>query len=187
MAESVGFEQATIQGRGGEAVLDKKLRKGGRCILDKPDLAEDLYKRTIAAMDDYPTLKNKFLHAPWITLRSDEGIPRYSVGLNERFRFLRNKKGDKFGVHRCIPFVRGVEYGDRVGEMSHVTFVVFLNDKMKGGMLRFVGSDDRYYDVHPKAGSIAIFDHDIPHEDCVITSGRKYAIKTDVMYTTKEP
>lgn len=180
LAEKEGFDAATIQGADGQAVVDKKIRKCGRVITDKPLLAEDWRRRTIEAMADMPNLRKKFLTAPWMTARTD--IPFECVGFNERLRFLRYNKGDEFRPHQDIPFTRGPEAGDKAGETSFLTFIIFLNEPKKGGALRFVGDDDRFYDFEPTPGSVAIFDHDIKHQGCKITSGKKFAVRSDVMY-----
>ncbi|NEO34534.1 MAG: hypothetical protein F6K36_29890 [Symploca sp. SIO3C6] len=36
--------------------------------------------------------------------------------------------------------------------------------------------------VTPKAGRVAIFQHKIRHEGCLVRQGTKYAMRTDVIY-----
>lgn len=35
----------------------------------------------------------------------------------------------------------------------------------------------------PKTGSVLIFDHDLLHEGSKVTSGIKYSVRSDIMYT----
>lgn len=106
-----------------------------------------------------------------------------SVGLNERMRFLKYSPGHFFAPHRDLRYVRGPDAGpERMGETSHVTVQLYLNDKFKGGTTRFL-CGKRHYDVVPRAGSALIFDHDLLHEGSKVTGGIKYSVRTDVMFT----
>jgi len=105
-----------------------------------------------------------------------------SVGLNERMRFLKYKPGHFFAPHRDLRYVRGPDAGGRMGETSHITVQLYLNDKFKGGTTRFL-SGARHHDVVPRAGSALIFDHDILHEGSKVMGGVKYSVRTDVMFT----
>jgi hypothetical protein len=55
-----------------------------------------------------------------------------AVGLNERLRFLRYHQGQYFGIHRDNSYTRDASFGPRAGEESHLTFLLYLNDKMEG-------------------------------------------------------
>jgi hypothetical protein len=48
-------------------------------------------------------------------------------------------------------------------------------------------SNNPHYDVVPRAGSVLLFQHDCCHEGARVLAGRKYAIRSDVMYTTQGP
>jgi len=48
--------------------------------------------------------------------------------------------------------------------------------KVKGG-----------YEVVPRTGSVLLFQHDCLHEGARVREGRKYAVRTDVMYTSRGP
>lgn len=68
--------------------------------------------------------------------------------------------------------------GEREGEQSLVTCMLYLSEGFKGGETRFLDK----VDVVPKTGSVLLFDHPILHEGCEVQKGRKYCIRTDVMY-----
>ena len=36
--------------------------------------------------------------------------------------------------------------------------------------------------IVPEPGKVAIFQHKVRHEGCIVRSGRKYAMRTDVIY-----
>jgi hypothetical protein len=140
-----------------------------------------------------------------------------AVGLNERMRYLRYDAGTFFAPHFDGSYVRSLEAGpEREGERSFVTFQAYLNEGFKGGATRFLsvndtenhdgGGDDTpsfwpafltstkrpsgrnpHYNVVPRTGSVLLFQHDCCHEGARLISGRKYAIRSDVMYSTAGP
>jgi prolyl 4-hydroxylase len=56
--------------------------------------------------------------------------------------------------------------------------MVYLNDDFDGGHTRF---EDAI--ICPAAGMALFFAHHLLHEGAVITRGRKYVLRTDVMYS----
>ena len=109
---------------------------------------------------------------------SFHGYPREC--LNERLRFLRYDPGDRFQAHFDGCF-------SREGQCSMVTLQIYLNGGFEGGATTFLaahGMDD--VAVVPKPGRILVFEHRILHEGSKLVSGRKYTIRTDVMYGTKK-
>jgi len=112
--------------------------------------------------------------ALWGRLR--EHVPlflrgRQAIGLNERFRFYRYDPGERFALHRDGAFRR------ENGEESQLTLMVYLNEGFGGGDTVFVDAT-----VTPKLGMALIFEHQLLHEGTAVTSGRKYVLRTDVMY-----
>jgi Rps23 Pro-64 3,4-dihydroxylase Tpa1-like proline 4-hydroxylase len=100
-----------------------------------------------------------------------------ATGLNERMRFLRYDAGTFFAPHEDDSFVRG-------HERSFMTMMLYLNEGFDGGSTRFLSEEEPHkkYDVIPRTGSILLFQHDCLHEGAMVETGRKYAIRTDVMY-----
>jgi predicted 2-oxoglutarate/Fe(II)-dependent dioxygenase YbiX len=100
---------------------------------------------------------------------------RRAVGLNERFRFYRYDPGERFSLHRDGAFER------RNGEKSLLTFMVYLNDGFAGGTTTFGDLE-----IVPVAGMALVFHHFLMHEGSAVTQGRKYVLRSDVMYSPPE-
>lgn len=95
------------------------------------------------------------------------------VGANERFRCYRYDVDQRFAPHYDGAYVRGDD------ERSLLTFMVYLNDGFGGGATAFHDFDVA---VTPKTGMALLFQHFTLHDGCFVTSGVKYAMRTDVMY-----
>lgn len=92
------------------------------------------------------------------------------TGLNERLRFYRYDPGQIFRWHRDGSF-------KRENEQSRLSLVIYLNQDFEGGATEF-----REFSVTPKTGRAVVFKHELLHEGAGLKSGRKYIMRTDVMY-----
>ena len=160
LSEKIGYEPATITTEAG-AELRPDVRNNDRVIHDDPELAATLW----GLVKDYlpETVKD-----------------RTRLGLNERFRFYRYDPGQRFEWHLDGFFER------ENGERSLYTVLFFLNDNFEGGETRFRVRDDagvKTVPVKPVTGHILIFQHEILHEGAAVTAGRKYILRTDVMFS----
>lgn len=162
MSESIGFEEALIQTRGNGQVMNKEVRDNYRVILDDKDLAEKLWSR-ISELDipDY---------------LDDHDVLWTPDGLNERFRFYRYEYGQQFKRHADGSFKRSED------EISFVTVLLYLNDDFNGGETQFFYPHDV---VTPKEGMLYLFKHKQLHQGNPVTTGRKYVLRTDIMYKKK--
>ena len=160
-SEGEGYEAATIATRGG-AVMNTAIRNNDRLIADDPELAQELWQRI-----------QPFVPSPL--------FEREAIGLNERLRYYRYEPGQTFKPHQDGSFKR------ENGEKSQVTFMVYLNDGFGGGSTNF---DLRYphgeVGIVPRAGMALLFIHSFRHEGAVVTSGAKYVLRSDVMYSAAE-
>ena len=127
------------------------------------------------------------------------------LGLNARFRFYRYRQGDYFKPHTdgAWPGSRVIDgqlvtdaYPDRFSQLS---FLLFLSDAYQGGGTRFfvnkndpsqpaMGPDDEcLVSVSTPRGAALCFPHGSHPLHCLhsseeITSGRKYIIRSDVLF-----
>jgi len=119
-------------------------------------------------------------------------------GLNEVWRLCRYQPGGHFAPHFDGFFVRNFN------ERSMKTFMLYLNGAdedetgFEGGTTNFVDDnqslfkDDSgifraqeeniYSKIKPVAGLAIVFNHRILHEGEQVRSGRKYIMRSDIMY-----
>src|SRR6476619_4616621 len=159
--EQAGYEEATITTSSG-SVMAKEIRDNARLIVDDVALANEWSQRG-----------GKFL--------PDRVSGSNFRGFNERFRFYRYDVGQKFAPHFDGFFRRDN------GERSQLTFMVYLNSDFSGGETKFYGEDRQLrVAVRPESGMALVFVHLQLHEGAPVVSGRKYVLRTDVMYTAPE-
>lgn len=156
-SEALGYETAAV---GTELLL--RLRNNGRAFLEDPVLAATLWQRL----------------APFIPRQRDDWV---ACGLHERFRFYRYETAEQFGPH----YDGCVRRGDT--EESKLTFMVYLSDVSDGGATNFYRSDGVLeFEVRPAHGKALVFDHQRLHEGAPVAAGRKYVLRTDIMYRSQE-
>lgn len=182
LSEEAGYETALINiGRGQQALMSD-VRNNDRAMIDDASLAELIWRRILERCD-----------AEMLRVHDMGGVAgpmklrHFAVGLNERLRFLRYDPGMYFLPHSDGCFLR--DSGPRGGERSFVTMQLYLNEGFEGGATRFLDPMDNsnFYDVVPKTGSVLVFQHPMYHEGALLCEGRKYAIRTDVMFTAMGP
>jgi predicted 2-oxoglutarate/Fe(II)-dependent dioxygenase YbiX len=159
--EAAGFQEAPITTAAG-FVFDKEVRNNARLMVDDPALAAELWERA----------------RPFIPWQRGEW---QAVGLNERLRCYRYDVGERFAPHYDGCFQRAN------GERSHLTFLVYLNDACEGGETRFYRDNRPCLEVHPACGQALVFVHEQLHEGAAVMRGRKYVLRTDVMYRRTAP
>jgi prolyl 4-hydroxylase len=156
-SEALGYEAATV----GDVHLTQ-MRNNARVILDDPDLAATLWAKAK-------------LFVPQI-----DGCE--AVGLNEQFRFYRYGVAEAFAPHYDGSVSRGAD------EESRLTFMVYLNEGCEGGETNFYDPGGTLkLGVRPERGMALVFAHLQLHEGAPVTGGRKYALRTDVMYRRPDP
>jgi predicted 2-oxoglutarate/Fe(II)-dependent dioxygenase YbiX len=156
-SERAGYDAATITTTHG-AVTAMDIRDNARLIVDDQSLADSLWQRA------GPCLPQRI--GDW-----------RAVGFNERFRFYRYDAGQKFAPHFDGYFRRSDD------ERSHLTFMVYLNADFTGGETKFYDEDrELHVTVNPECGMALGFVHLQLHEGAPVIAGRKYVLRTDVMY-----
>ncbi|HET6247071.1 MAG TPA: 2OG-Fe(II) oxygenase [Tepidisphaeraceae bacterium] len=165
-AENMGFEAATVATTGGPKMLTN-VRNNDRVTFDDPALAASVWER----IREY---------AP------HEIDGAVAVGLNERFRFYRYDPSQRFNAHRDGVVVRSPT------EKSRLTFMIYLNEGSESGETVFYsetridGLRQVVATVKPAVGMGLFFAHEWWHEGAKVLSGRKYVLRTDVMYRAEK-
>lgn len=98
---------------------------------------------------------------------------RVPLGLNERLRFYRYDPGQAFPPHTDGFYQR--EDGTR----SLLTLLLYLNEDFEGGATVFCDINQR---VTPRTGTALTFAHDLLHAGEAVTRGRKYVLRTDILF-----
>jgi len=137
------------------ATNNPTFRDQDRVMLDVPEIADDLFNRI---KDNLPKRMGEF----------------ELLGLNERLRFYRYRTGQGFSAHMDH------WYQANDTDISLLTVLVYFNNDFAGGQTRFMEQIDKV--VEPEPGKVAIFQHKLRHEGCIVSSGVKYALRADVMY-----
>jgi prolyl 4-hydroxylase len=156
LSESVGFQAARIEGawNGPRGFVVQSGRDNCRVAVADFELAAALWRRVRRAVPE--RLKDKT-----------------AVGLNERLRFYRYEAGQSFGPHKDGFYKRSE------AEQSLLTLILYLNEEYIGGETFFTDSESL---IVPEAGKALLFPHQLWHEGRTVTDGRKYILRTDVMY-----
>lgn len=165
LSEAAGYGDAPISTFAGP-VMNLKMRNNNRVMIDDHASADEL----------------------WAKLEPHVPSPRgrwQACGLNERFRFYRYDAGQQFDWHFDGRFERSPL------EVSELTFMVYLNDGCEGGHTEFnfdltnVNDPKGITAVVPEQGMALVFVHRVLHRGAPVTHGRKYVLRSDVMYRSE--
>jgi hypothetical protein len=147
------FEEAKINVFGRQQ-MNKGVRNNDRLMIFDETMAEDLFKKA-----------SEFL--------PQEHDGYQLLNFNEMLRVYRYASGQQFKMHRDGSYIRNER------EKSFYTFMIYLNDDFEGGETEF----ENLFTVAPKKGTALIFHHPLRHEGKTLTSGQKYVLRTDIMYS----
>jgi len=155
LGEALGFESAQINGAldGPHGFRALQGRDNTRSAIEDTHVATLLWSRLAAKL---PTWRE-----------------RRPTGINERLRFYRYEPGQSFPAHT------DGYHTDDAGRRSELTLLLYLNAEFEGGETVFSESGNVY---QPASGAALIFPHDLWHEGRPLKSGRKYVMRTDVMF-----
>ena len=152
-SEKIGYCKADVQVHNGRQYLPRT-RNNERVNLHSQQLADELWNKLSSS-----------------SLPIYEG--RYAIGLSPYFRFYRYTQGQVFKMHQD-----GRQ--NVAGNETLFTLLVFLNEQFKGGETLF--RQDRI-SIPPQTGKALIFEHRLWHKGCVVKSGIKYVLRTDIAYS----
>ncbi len=170
LTEKIGYTPAGLTVGQDKYFMAPNVRSNDRVILDDEERAADLWRRI----------------ADYVPVTIDRWT---AIGLNERLRFYRYDPDQRFAPHRDGSYIR------QNGECSRLTFMIYLNGGFKGGETRFYlrhsymelfnSSAVPDVSVVPTTGMALCFLHQLRHEGAPVISGRKYVLRSDVMYSVK--
>ncbi|MDC0669505.1 2OG-Fe(II) oxygenase [Nannocystis radixulma] len=151
--ESLGPTPAPVTRLRGP-VLRPELHTGKRVYIDDLALASLLFERVRPALP------------PQIDAMT-------ILGPVERLRCYRYDPGDRFAPHYDAAFVRADD------ERSLLTFIVHLNEDFTGGEIHFLQLAQT---VLPRTGLGVLFQHGHMYEARAVATGRKYTLRSDILY-----
>ena len=144
-------------------------RRNDRILVDDTGLAKLMWQRISRHVSDMTVSK---FGKKWVP-----------CGVNPRFRMCRYIGGENhyFGRHTDGGYI-----DTQTGERSFLTLLVYLNSKeeFEGGCTNFF-SDKKMCQVVPRPGLCTVFfqeDMRCLHEGEKVAAGKKYIIRTDIMF-----
>ncbi len=153
-AEKIGFSEADVQVSGQERLLMKNVRNNERVNIESVSMANEW----------------------WYKLKEME-LPKFEdktpVGLSPHFRFYKYVPGQRFNMHKD-----GRQLVN--GNTTYYTLLAYLNEGCGGGSTKFRQGD---IEVPPKTGNALLFQHQLWHQGTRVESGKKYVLRTDVMFS----
>ncbi len=163
LSEQGGYDYETPLTAMAGPVMRRDVSGNARYVVDDPFLAVVLWSRA------QPFVPPKI--GGW-----------KAIGLNERFRFYRYDPGQESEVRQDDYFRRDN------GEQSQLTLMVYLNDGFEGGFTELYDEEGsrQAVGVEPRAGTALVFEHQQWHGGAPVVEGRKYVLRTDVMYEPGE-
>lgn len=161
---------------------DQSGRSNYRCIIDDEQVAAELFRRIRAWLP--PT----WIHDdPYST--TQKHMTDTLLAVNSRLRFQRYDPGQEFARH-----VDGAYEREDGSARTQITLQLYLNDGFTGGATTFI--DPKHYqgtdakpslDVVPQTGMVLLFEHELLHSGARLEYGRKYTLRTDVLYSVTSP
>ena len=194
-AELKGFEPALLnQGSGQQenGISMTNIRSSYRCIMDDVILSEKLWsiaENNLPSRDVVPGKRYK----GWV-----------ATGVNPRFRILKYSPGERFEMHQDGSYRIEPHNGEGHEQQSFMTLQLYLNNgggiDFTGGSTRFIeplnsislskhdsdlsdGAIAKVHDVVPITGRLLLFQHNCWHEGEMVTSGIKYVLRSEIMYS----
>ena len=169
--EDLGFHAATVRMRSGQTMLINGVRNNDRAEWIDAPFAALLWERV----------------RPFVPEEMDGCAAR---GLWENFRFYRYDPGQRFKKHRD----GSVLLAER-NQKSRLSFLLYLNEGYGGGETVFdetsaaaitetepTTESEPPVVITPRRGQGLFFIHERRHEGTQVTQGRKYLLRTDVLF-----
>jgi hypothetical protein len=171
-----GFTPALVN-MGSYQEFRPNYRDGWRVIVDCQELGDWLF----AVLR--PHLPDKLDAADILAANGQDTIS----GINKRMRVLLYTPGQQFKPHSDGQYSPG-KFSSKFGTHSRITVQLYLNDvqEAQGGataLLKGHKMEQADIQCQPTAGTVLLFTQELRHEGCVVHSGIKYTVRTEVMFT----
>jgi len=187
-ADRKGFKPVPKTGGG---AASRQNRNNARVTFDDDELAQEIWLRVAPYLESDLSRITSFENTSYVG--SDPTAWKVD-SICERMRFYRYDKGEFFNPHMDGSLRREVTRdGKEYIQQTFVSLMLYLNDEFKGGETEFFVNESKMVDlkhkfsITPKCGMIAIFPHENLHRSIPLVSGRKYVLRTDVLYIKERP
>lgn len=158
---------ATVNSAAGR-VIDRSIRDSSTAVVRDESLAQTLFQRVRGRVPARMVVEDPALGAR---------VAMRPVGVFTPLRVYRYEQGQRFGLHHDQSYAR------EDGARSLLTLMVYLNDDFEGGETDFPEQRQR---IRPVRGAALWFQHMLLHAGRAVTSGRKYVLRSDVLYAAIE-
>ena len=184
-SETQQFAVAEVNVGNGKQKKMTEIRNNDRMFIDDHALAAQIWQRIADTLPpEEESEDSQFLHK-----QKNRDLSNWTaVGVNERLRVLRYDPGTYFAPHFDGAYSRDDPEHPQCGDMSFITAQVYLNEGFEGGATAFLDPEDwerpedSKIDVVPRTGSVLLFEHPLLHEGSKLLKGRKYTIRSDIMF-----
>lgn len=175
-----------------DASADHRYRNNMRCEIKSLPLAEILLPRVSPFIEHKKVVTSQNLDD---VMQRELMIGEWKLcGMNDQFVlcFYLGEQRGHLGPHY------DGEHQKSENECSIKTFMIYLNDEYEGGATNFLREEDLHFDedkgiycappgqivasLKAKQGDCLIFDHKILHEGAQVLSGKKYIVRSEIMY-----
>jgi hypothetical protein len=150
------------------------------------------YDKTYRSNDRMMTQSKELTHMVYNRISKSKLIPKIIIqentqweltGINPQFRFCRYIPSQHFSKHLDGRFIKSEN------EKSFFTLNIYLNENYENGSTRFYLDETDTslisLSIKPHTGLAVVFNHETKsylHDGEVVTLGKKYLLRTDIMY-----
>ena len=152
-------------------------RNNDRFVMDNDILANQLFEKVKPYLPETIEINS--------SIQAENGVWHLKE-LNNRLRYCKYSANQYFHRH-----LDGVHYRNDTTQ-SKLTFMIYLNSatEFEGGRTLFFKTKETneiWASYIPKQGDLIVFDHNVWHEGEVLTQGEKFVLRSDILYSKKEP
>ena len=199
-----GFKESSPSGGGHGRTGREAARTSQFVVIDSDEISNDLWNK----VETY--IPNDLTHLDGDQFYVKDKKEWKPIGVNPHLRLYKYEVGERIPKHMDYRMARKVwRNGKRYQQMTFVTLLVYLNDSFEEGetgywfnfdtgdigtnrkrMCNFgnkCDSGDHDLLIKPKTGVALISDHCLFHEGLPPKKGRKYVLRTDIVYEKEMP